>query len=145
MGSSHLIPLQTVERQLRLKTQPKGRQADPDSLAAVRKLLGQLPRRRDLLIEHLHKIQDAFGHLSDRHLVALAKEMNLAMAEVYEVASFYHHFDIVKDGADAPHRHGAGVRFAVLRNGGRAGFVEALASGAGRWRARAGSTLYRPL
>ena len=102
MGSSHLIPLQTVERQLRLKTQPKGRQADPDSLAAVRKLLGQLPRRRDLLIEHLHKIQDAFGHLSDRHLVALAKEMNLPMAEVYEVASFYHHFDIVKDGADAP-------------------------------------------
>ena len=68
MGSSHLIPLQAVERQLRLKTQPKGRQADPDSLMAVRKLLGQQPRRRDLLIEHLHKIQDAFGHLSDRHL-----------------------------------------------------------------------------
>ena len=50
MGSSHLIPLQTVERQLRLKTQPKGRQADPDALMAVRKLLGQQPRRRDLLI-----------------------------------------------------------------------------------------------
>ena len=102
MGSSHIIPLQTVERQIRLKTQPKGRQADPEALAAVRKLLGSAPRRRDLLIEHLHKIQDAFGHLSDVHLVALAKEMNLAMAEVYEVASFYHHFDIVKDGAAAP-------------------------------------------
>ena len=102
MGSSHHIPLAAVERQLRLKTQPKGRQADPRALEAVRALLADAPRRRDLLIEHLHKIQDAFGHLSDLHLVALAKEMNLPMAEVYEVASFYHHFDIVKDGADAP-------------------------------------------
>ena len=83
MGSSHIITLQAVERQIRLKTQPKGRQADPAALAAVRRLLGSAPRRRDLLIEHLHKIQDAFGHLSDAHLVALAKEMNLAMAEVY--------------------------------------------------------------
>ena len=102
MGSSHHIPLAAVEQQLRLKTQPKGRQADPRALEAVRALLADTPRRRDLLIEHLHKIQDAFGHLSDLHLVALAKEMNLPMAEVYEVASFYHHFDIVKDGADAP-------------------------------------------
>ncbi len=102
MGSVHIIPLQAVERQLTLKTQPKGRQADPEALADVRRLLGTAPRRRDLLIEHLHKVQDAHGHLSDRHLVALTKEMNIAMAEVYEVASFYHHFDIVKDGADAP-------------------------------------------
>ena len=102
MGSSHLIPLQAVERQLRLKTGPKGRQADDMSLAEVRGLLGAAPRRRDLLIEHLHKLQDAFGHLSSRHLVALAKEMRLSMAEVYEVATFYHHFDIVKDGAAAP-------------------------------------------
>ena len=102
MGSSHSIPLQAVERQLRLRTQPKGRQADPQALADVQHLLGAASRRRDLLIEHLHKIQDAHGHLSDRHLVALAKEMKLAMAEVYEVASFYHHFDIVKDGAAAP-------------------------------------------
>ena len=58
--------------------------------------------RRDLLIEHLHKIQDRFGCLSDRHLVALADEMKLAMTEVYEVATFYHHFDVVKDGAAAP-------------------------------------------
>jgi len=59
------------------------------------------PRRRDLLIEHLHKIQDRFGCLSAPHLVALAAEMKMAMAEVYEVATFYHHFDVVKDG-DAP-------------------------------------------
>ncbi len=106
MGSSHLIPhvipLQAVERQLRLKTAPKGRQADDTSLAEVRSLLGTAPRRRDLLIEHLHKLQDAFGHLASRHLVALAKEMRLSMAEVYEVATFYHHFDIVRDAADAP-------------------------------------------
>ena len=102
MGSSHRIPLQAVERQLQLKTRPKGRQADEQSLADVRRLLGAVPRRRDLLIEHLHKIQDAYGQLADRHLVALASEMKLSMAEVYEVASFYHHFDIVRDGAEAP-------------------------------------------
>ena len=102
MGSSHSIPLQAVEQQLRLKTKPKGRQADEQSVAEVRTLLGTAPRRRDLLIEHLHKVQDRFGHLADRHLVALAKEMKLSMTEVYEVATFYHHFDIVKDGADAP-------------------------------------------
>ena len=102
MSSSHHIPLQAVERQLRLKTGPKGRQADETSLAEVRALLGGAPRRRDLLIEHLHKLQDAFGHLASRHLVALAKEMRLSMTEVYEVATFYHHFDVVKDGADAP-------------------------------------------
>ena len=102
MGSSHSIPLQAVEQQLRLKSKPKGRQADELSVAEVRQLLGDAPRRRDLLIEHLHKVQDAFGHLADRHLVALAKEMKLSMTEVYEVATFYHHFDIVKDGAEAP-------------------------------------------
>ncbi len=102
MGSSHSIPLQAVEQQLRLKTKPKGRQADEQSVADVRKLLGNAPRRRDLLIEHLHKVQDAFGHVADRHMVALAAEMRLSMTEVYEVATFYHHFDIVKDGAAAP-------------------------------------------
>ena len=59
-------------------------------------------RQRDLLIEHLHKIQDSFGHLSSAHLAALAHEMRLSQTEVYEVASFYHHFDIVKEGGDAP-------------------------------------------
>ncbi|WP_075215821.1 NAD(P)H-dependent oxidoreductase subunit E [Mongoliimonas terrestris] len=81
---------------------PKGRQVDDVSIAEVRQLLGDAPRRRDLLIEHLHKIQDHYGCLHARHLRALAEEMRLAQAEVYEVASFYHHFDIVKEGDASP-------------------------------------------
>src|SRR5206468_12283125 len=65
-------------------------------------LLKNDPRRRDLLIEYLHRIQDRYGHLSAAHLVALADEMKLAMTEVYEVATFYHHFDVVKEGEAAP-------------------------------------------
>jgi len=80
---------------------PKGRQVDPQALADVRALLGERERRRDLLIEHLHLIQDRYGHLSAAHLAALAHEMRLALAEVYEVATFYAHFDVVKEG-DAP-------------------------------------------
>jgi formate dehydrogenase beta subunit len=80
---------------------PKGRQVDPQALAQVRALLGERERRRDLLIEHLHLIQDRYGHLSAAHLAALAQEMRLALAEVYEVATFYAHFDVVKEG-DAP-------------------------------------------
>ena len=68
----------------------------------MRRLLGDASRQRDLLIEHLHKIQDSYGHLSAAHLAALAEEMRLAQTEVYEVASFYHHFDIVKEGEAAP-------------------------------------------
>ena len=71
-------------------------------MAEVRSLLGDEPRRRDLLIEHLHKIQDRYGHLSAAHLVALADEMKLAPVEVYEVASFYHHFDVVKENKTPP-------------------------------------------
>jgi len=81
---------------------PKGRQVDPRALAEVCALLGPAERRRDLLIEHLHLIQDRYGHLSDRHLAALAQEMKLALTEVYEVATFYAHFDVVKDGAAPP-------------------------------------------
>jgi formate dehydrogenase len=81
---------------------PKGRQVDPAALDDVRALLGERERRRDLLIEHLHLIQDRYGCLADRHLVALAHEMKLAMTEVYEVATFYAHFDVVKDGAAPP-------------------------------------------
>ncbi len=81
---------------------PKGRQLDDTALAEVRALLGDLPRRRDLLIEHLHLIQDRYGHLSAAHLRALAEEMRLAQAEVYEVATFYAHFDVVKEGEQAP-------------------------------------------
>ncbi len=90
------------QKQARRRGSPKGRQVDPRALEAVRKLLGDEPRRPDLLIEHLHKIQDAHGCLCAAHLAALAQEMRMAMAEVYEVASFYHHFDIVKEGEAAP-------------------------------------------
>ncbi len=81
---------------------PKGRQVEDQALAEIGDLLGKLPRRRDLLIEHLHLIQDRFGHLSAAHLAALAEHMRLAMAEVYEVATFYAHFDVVKEGESAP-------------------------------------------
>jgi formate dehydrogenase len=81
---------------------PKGRQLDETALAEVRALLGDRPRRRDLLIEHLHLIQDAHGALSAAHLRALAEEMRLAQAEVWEVATFYAHFDVVKEGETPP-------------------------------------------
>ncbi len=85
-----------------VRSTPKGRRVDPQALEEVRELLGDAPHRRDLLIEHLHKIQDRYGCLSARRLVALASEMKLAMAEVYEVATFYHHFDVVKEGEPSP-------------------------------------------
>src|SRR3954465_13114108 len=81
---------------------PKGRQVDPRAQDEVRALLGDPPRRRDLLIEHLHLLQDHYGCLHARHLAALAAEMRLAMAEVYEGASFYAHFDVVMDGEVPP-------------------------------------------
>src|SRR6266478_6264114 len=81
---------------------PKGRQVDPAALAEVQALLGSRERRRDLLIEHLHLLQDHFGCLHSRHLAALAEEMRLALVEVYEVASFYAHFDIVMDDEAPP-------------------------------------------
>jgi formate dehydrogenase beta subunit len=81
---------------------PKGRQVDPAALAEVQELLGGRERRRDLLIEHLHLIQDRYGYLSAAHLAALAQEMKLALTEVYEVATFYAHFDVVKEGETPP-------------------------------------------
>ena len=101
MNDRHAAPPVPL-REIRLRPIPKGRPVDPQALEEVRALLGAESRRRDLLIEHLHRIQDRFGHLSDRHLVALADEMKLAMTEVFEVATFYHHFDVVKDGAAPP-------------------------------------------
>jgi len=86
----------------------KGRVVEAGPLAEVRALLDQAqqagadPRRRDLLIENLHLIQDRYGHISAAHIVALAREMKLAMAEVYEVATFYHHFDVVREGQTPP-------------------------------------------
>jgi formate dehydrogenase len=81
---------------IRRKSKLKGRQVDDVSVAEVRQLIGNAPHRRDLLIENLHKLNDEYRALHDRHLVALAKEMNLPMAEVYEVATFYHHFEVVR-------------------------------------------------
>ena len=84
----------------RKRQQPKGRQVDPVALQQVRDTLGDLPLRRDLLIEHLHRLQDSFRQLTTAHLAALARLLDLSQAEVYEVASFYHHFDIVRENAD---------------------------------------------
>ena len=84
------------------RTHPKGRQVDPAALEEVRALLGARERRRDLLIEFLHLIQDRYGHLAARHLAALAEEMCLPQAEVYEVATFYAHFDVVLESEIAP-------------------------------------------
>src|SRR2546425_54230 len=86
----------------KVRARPKGRTADTQALEDVRGLLGDAPRRRDLLIEHLHRINDRSGYLSAAHLAALAEEMRLALAEVYEVATFYHHFEVVKEGEAPP-------------------------------------------
>jgi formate dehydrogenase beta subunit len=89
-------------RRNRPRKTPKGRQVEPQALSEVRALLGNRERRRDLLIEHLHLIQDRYRHLSAAHLAALAQEMKLALTEVYEVATFYAHFDIVKEDETPP-------------------------------------------
>src|ERR1700749_3366462 len=87
----------------RARATPKGRQVDPRAKVAIEALLGEGSRQRDLLIEYLHLIQDTFGQISAAHLAALADEMRLAFAEVFETATFYAHFDVVKDGeADIP-------------------------------------------
>ena len=98
-----VIPIapQASTRQ-RKRQAPRGRRVDPAALAEVQALLGDAPRRRDLLVEHLHRIQDRHGCLSAAHLAALAQEMRMAQAEVFEVATFYHHFDVVKEGGNAP-------------------------------------------
>jgi formate dehydrogenase len=103
--SPSTVTLATVDdmrQRIRTKSKLKGRQTNDESLAAVRALLGPAPHRRDLLIEHLHGLNDHFGGLYDHHLVALAKEMNIPTAEVYEVATFYHHFEVLKGDALAP-------------------------------------------
>jgi formate dehydrogenase len=99
---------------LRRAAQLKGRQPEDDALADVRALIGPAPaggHRRDLLIEHLHKLNDAWGGLHERHLVALAREMNVPMAEVFEVASFYHHFEVLRGG-----EHGAPLTVRVCES-----------------------------
>ncbi|MFL6564344.1 MAG: NAD(P)H-dependent oxidoreductase subunit E, partial [Burkholderiales bacterium] len=85
-----------------VRPHPKGRPVDAVAVEEVLALLGDEPRRRDLLIEHLHKINDRYGHLSAAHLAALAQEMRLSQTEVYEVATFYHHFDVVDTDETPP-------------------------------------------
>jgi len=81
---------------------PKGRQLDEAALDNIKALLGEMPRRRDLLIEYLHLVQDAYGCLEASHIRALAEELRLSQAEIYEVASFYDHFDVIKEGEVRP-------------------------------------------
>jgi formate dehydrogenase len=110
----------------------KGRPVEAAALAEIQALLGNAPRRRDLLLEHLHRIQDRYGHLSSAHLVALAREMHLAPTEVYEVATFYHHFDVVKDGAAPPPTLTVRVCESLsCELAGAHGLIEALKSGLG--------------
>ena len=94
------IPVGNILRKARSTL--KGRSVDPKAREQIVALLGDAPRRPDLLIEFLHRIQDAHGSLSAAHLAALAAEMKMGMTEVYEVATFYHHFDVVKEGETAP-------------------------------------------
>src|SRR5262245_48008790 len=91
-----------AEHRRRPRRTPKGRQLDPTAVAEIEALLTVSSRRRDLLIEHLHLIQDKYGHISSAHMAALAAEMKLAQTEVYEVATFYAHFDVVKEGETPP-------------------------------------------
>jgi formate dehydrogenase beta subunit len=86
------------EGRKRAKSTPKGRQVDPQAAEEIALLLRDRPRRRDLLIEHLHLIQDTWKQISATHLAALADEMKLSFAEVFETATFYAHFDVVKEG-----------------------------------------------
>ena len=100
---ANVIPIADAARAGRkVRSTPKGRSVDPEALSEVRALLGDDPRRADLLIEYLHRIQDRYGCISSAHIVALAAEMKLAMTEVYEVATFYHHFDVVKESDPRP-------------------------------------------
>lgn len=92
----------STSRKRRKRGQMRGRRASPQAVAEVREALGELPRQRDLLIECLHKLQDRHGHLSADHLTAIAEELRTSTAEAYEVATFYHHFDVVRGKEDPP-------------------------------------------
>lgn len=96
------IPLASVRGKMKARATPKGRQVDLNARAEIAALLAGREIRRDLLIEYLHLIQDKFGHLSAAHMNTLAEAMKISQTEVYEVATFYHHFDIVKEGETAP-------------------------------------------
>src|SRR5215467_15126810 len=99
MADTVVIPVGKIRR---ARPVPKGRPVDAVAREEVAKLLEGAPLAAEYLIENLHRIQDRYGHLSAAHLNALAEAMKLAQAEVYKVATFYHHFDVVKEGENAP-------------------------------------------
>jgi len=102
MSQQFVVDASSLGNRRPVRSHMKGRPVDPQALSEVQALLGDAPRRRDLLIEFLHRIQDTYGCIAAAHIVALAHEMRLAMTEVYEVATFYHHFDVVKEGDQVP-------------------------------------------
>src|SRR5438105_6185884 len=102
MSEVSVVDTSALGRKRGVRGHPKGRPVDPQALIEIRALLGSSPRQRDLLIEFLHRIQDRYGHVSAAHILALAEELKLARTEVYEVATFYHHFDVVKEGETPP-------------------------------------------
>ena len=109
MNDRVAIPLSKIRK---ARPFPKGRTVDAAAREEIGALLGDAPRAPEYLIENLHRVQDRFGHLPAAHLAALAEAMKLSQAEVFEVATFYHHFDVVKEGETAP----AAARRARLRD-----------------------------
>ena len=97
-----IIKLKQSKRRKRKRGEPKGRQVSDAALSEIRDLLADHPRRRDLLLEYLHLIQDRYGYIATDHCVALAQEIQISTSEVYEVATFYHHFDVVDNGQTPP-------------------------------------------
>ena len=143
-GSNGATPMRRKQRSAR--PFPKGRQVDPKALESVRALLAGAPRRRDLLIEHLHRIQDAHGGISpDAHLAALASEMRLSQAEVFEVATFYAHFDILARRACRRTPDHTGVRQPDLRDDGIAAAEDRIGGDAGRCGPGGVGTLHGPM
>jgi formate dehydrogenase len=102
MSEVSVVDTSALGRKRGVRGHPKGRPIDPQAVSEIRDLLGDSPRQRDLLIEFLHRIQDRYGHISAAHILALAEELKLARTEVYEVATFYHHFDVVREGETPP-------------------------------------------
>ncbi len=99
MNDRVAVPLSKIRK---ARPTPKGRAVDPVARQEIESLLAGAPRASEFLIENLHRVQDRFGSLSAAHLAALAEAMKLSQAEVFEVATFYHHFDVVKEGEAAP-------------------------------------------
>ncbi len=102
MTQESVVDVSALGGRRKARGHPKGHPLDPKALAEIRALLGTAPRRRDLLIEYLHLVQDRYGCISAAQILALAEELKLARTEVYEVATFYHHFDVVREGETPP-------------------------------------------